>query len=406
MLTQCYATVVPVPKCRNPSLCDYRPISILPAASKIFEKLVYEKYVKDKVRNVVSREQFAFVPGAGTGTTCALVRVTNRLLGFLDPESGAVRLLFIDFTKAFDQLPFAVTLNHFANAGFSRGFVVWLYSYLHNRYQRVRLRGEHSAWIPVVSGVPQGSILGPVLFAVVVDALKCLHSNSYLVKFADDVTIIHTVRKSDEDQLQSELDHVMQWSRSVGLKVNSAKTKTMVCCTKSGLANKLRHLYNGPQLIEQVQAFKLLGVTLADNFRWNQHVTNVVRVASQRLYGLRRPRGWIADKVCLWRIYFALIRSVLAYGFPAVCNMTRRLQAQLLRVEQRAVAIIGSRPPVALDEFLLQQCRTLASAIESPAHRLHDLIRIVEKGYTLRSRPRRAPLSRTTRFKNSFIMYL
>ena len=230
------AIITPVPKKPRPSCPgDYRPISLLPLLSKIAEKIVATHWIKPYIRGRLQADQFAYIPGPGTGTSTALTLLYHKVLQFLDGESGAVRLLSIDFSRAFDKLPHSAIQQAIMSFNFPGEAVAWISDFLTNRRQRTRADGILSSWAKVTSGVPQGSVIGPLLFCTVLDSLSPLHDNTRMIKYADDVTILHFVRETGDESLQSEWDHVTSWSSRIGLPVNAAKCAVMDYVTKSGL---------------------------------------------------------------------------------------------------------------------------------------------------------------------------
>ena len=197
------ANIIPIPKCSHPlSISDYRPISMLPILSKLLERLVVKKVIVPLVIDRVSTSQFAYLPRLGSGTIPALVTVHHKIVHFLDSSPGAVRLLSTDFSKAFDKLPHHVILDACRRFDLPDSIVGWVSSFLSNRKQRVFINSKVSEWVSIPSGVPQGSVLGPILFCLAVDNLKAVCDNSVIVKYADDVLLLHFVRHASDDQLQ------------------------------------------------------------------------------------------------------------------------------------------------------------------------------------------------------------
>ncbi|MEL7308580.1 MAG: reverse transcriptase family protein, partial [Pseudomonadota bacterium] len=220
-LKKAYVTPVPkVPRAANVS--DFRPISLLPIVSKVFEKLVSKHFILPCIRDRLT-SQFAYIPGPGSGTCCSLTYIYDRMLKFLD-TSGAVRVLSIDFSKAFDKILHSSIVTSAQKFCLPPNIINWIKSFLSNRFQCVRVKGVFSSWSLIRSGVPQGSVLGPILFCMVVDSLSSVSPNSLCVKYADDITILHFVRCVSDDHLQSELDNVCDWSRVNKLCLNESKS--------------------------------------------------------------------------------------------------------------------------------------------------------------------------------------
>ena len=203
------ANVTPVAKnSQAKDVRDFRPISILPALSKVFEKLFCCKYVVPYICDKVEHNQFAYVPGPGKGTTVALTCIYHHILRFLDTESGCVRVAAVDLSKAFDSLTHRSVIDACIHFKLPKASVKWIMSYLSNRCQRVFLNGVTSPFVSVDRGVPQGSVIGPILFSMVIDSLVPVCKNSHFFKYADDLTVLHFIRNNAEDQLQIEMEQI------------------------------------------------------------------------------------------------------------------------------------------------------------------------------------------------------
>ena len=157
------ANVVPIPKCSTPSSEDYRPISLISLVGKLFERIIL-KSVKQELLCLYGAQQHAFRPRGST--TSALVQIHDTITRYLDMSNvDAVRLTCLDLSKAFDKLHHNRLLNYLAANDVNKGFVLWLRDYLCDRQQRVKINGNFGPTIHILSGVPQGSVLGPYLCA-------------------------------------------------------------------------------------------------------------------------------------------------------------------------------------------------------------------------------------------------
>ena len=155
------ANVVPVPKCQNPGPNDFRPISLLTSLSKVLVRFVLKKCLIPTMAKRMDPRQFAFVPGDGKGTTCALTLLQHEVLSYLDKQSGAVRMLQVDLCKAFDKARHSVALTAMGKLGAPSFILKWLLSYLSGRQMRIKCGTALSDWIPISSNVPQGTLLAP-----------------------------------------------------------------------------------------------------------------------------------------------------------------------------------------------------------------------------------------------------
>ena len=193
-------------------------------------------------------------------------------------------LLNYDFSKAFDSIFHTVLLNKLKLLEFPLGFVNLISSYLTNRYQCVKIGSVLSDPLPVTSGAPQGSLLGPFLFILYCYDIKPLFQDTSLVMYADDVSEVCPIYKSSVqssiETINSEFFNISDWAEMNCLKLNVSKTKA-ICIKKKNCVI----FFPFPFLV--THECKLLGVIWNENLNWNSHFYNVLKVCSRRLYLLR-----------------------------------------------------------------------------------------------------------------------
>jgi hypothetical protein len=260
------SNVIPVPKCQRPKPDEFRPISLLPILSKIGEKIVLKKWLIPHVVSHMDKHQFAFIPGTGKGTTCALTLLNHRILSHLD-KPGAMRVVLLDYSKAFDRVLHDGIIDALIRLRAPQEAIQWVYSYLVGRCQRVVSGNVMSEWTEVSSGVPQGSVLGPFLFAALIDSLKPQSPSVTYIKFADDVTPLIPIRSPQDDCSESELEHILSWSRTHSLSLNLKKCQTLDLCTKKGLQLKQLTSSDGT-VLESVSSARILGVQFSTDMKW------------------------------------------------------------------------------------------------------------------------------------------
>ena len=394
------AHLTPIPKSSNAKkVNDFRPISLLPILSKMLEKLVAVKWILPFIKNKLSQTQFAYLPGPGKGTTSALTLLYHRVLQFLDKESGSVRVLTLDYAKAFDRLPHSAILESACNFKLPFQAVQWIHNFLTDRRQRVHIPHSTSDWFCVPSGVPQGSVLGPLLFCLVIDNLSPICPNSDMLKFADDVTLLHYVRTPSDDCLAKEWNSINAWSARVGLSLNIEKCSVMDISTKRSLRlSPISELANKDHT-------KILGVTFSSDLSWNKHIDIIVSKANKRIFVMRNLKRSGCPPQILCQVYKALIQSVLTYSFPVFCNLPKYLMDRLLRVERRILKLIGNDSAPSLTTNAERQCKKLFSNIlRDSTHPLRELF--IPREPTFRNRcTLRPPRTRTKRFGNSFLRF-
>ena len=214
------ALITPIPKVNKPSSpSEYRPISSLPVLSKVLERLYADKFLLPRLKERASPSQHAFIPKAGAGTLSALTLLNDHILRFLDTP-GVLRVLSADYSKAFDKISHAVILKAVIDFGFPKAVFSWVAAYLSEREQRVKVGDSLSCWSSITSGVPQGSVVGPLLFVLATDSFSpCCH-NTKVVRYADDITIVHFVCTESDDSLQVKWTNLVNWSNEHSLPLN------------------------------------------------------------------------------------------------------------------------------------------------------------------------------------------
>ena len=325
--------ITPVPKSQPISKDNLRPISLLPALSKVCEKAVLNSGIATKLRENFGRFQFGNIPGSST--TTAHICLHDFITTLLDKKSTlGVLLLAYDFTKAFDQLGHDVIIKTLADNSFPLPFIRWIADYLNDRKQMVKIFNSVSKPLLVNSGVPQGSVLGPFLFNLVMGSLKPLKQSTHIIKFVDDCTfVIPVIEGETSNIIIQEHQNMKNWSSSVGLQLNLAKCKSLwipksTNCTVPDIPN-----------VTASTEVKILGVTFTQSLKWDRHFQNINKIASRRLYALRVLRP-LLDPPNLARVYYGLIRSVIEYVSPLFIGMLSKNQETVDRIQRRAHRIV------------------------------------------------------------------
>jgi hypothetical protein len=400
------AYVSPIPKIEKPrSVSDYRPISMLPMLSKVFEKVVCSKWLLPSIRDRIDTNQFAYIPGAGKGTVMATTSMYLHCLKYLDKRSGCVRVVTIDLKKAFDKTTHHSIAEACIRFNISRNLTLFVLSFLTNRRQRVFFNNSFSPWAAVTSGVPQGSVLGPILFCMVVDDLVPICENSLFFKYADDLTILNFYDDVKDDNLQHEVDNVVSWCKSKSLDMNLAKCFSMNIVTKKSLLCSSVSITNDVPLSD-VQHLKILGCYFSADMKWDKHVDFCVRKASRRIYLILSLKRAGCSSRLLFNVYTSCIRPILLYCFPTYCNIPQFLRRKLLSVEKRIFRIISSDDelPSLFSASDVMCERLFQRIVRDPCHPLRQFFE-VRQGSSRNVCPLRRPRTRTKRFLNSFIRF-
>ena len=327
------ADVVPLPKVSNPKLQDLRPISKLSICSKILERLVLQS-VKKQLLSHYGHNQYGFRPHSST--LLAHISIQEFITARLDdPEVKDVAIVSFDMAKAFDKLNHKALLTTLEKIHLPKNFILWCKSYLRNRRQCVVLNsGIRSCSSAVTSGVPQGSVLAPYLFATHMGSLTPFSSLAHMTKYADDVVILLPIySNTDTDAvLKEEVDNMSNWCRINGLELNQEKTKVM-------FLKEQRHLQNLLTTYPVANELKVLGLVYESYLKWNQEISKRCKKASQRLFVLRQLKR-LLHKSELVRTHNNFVLSLLEYCAPVFLGISSENSSRLEKIQRRAHNIV------------------------------------------------------------------
>ena len=308
--------VVPIPKGSDAgSPNNYRPISLLVVLSKILEKHVHSIITQHlNLCHPISNQQWGFT--AGRSTIGALLSTVHDWFKLLE-EGKDICAVFLDYRKAFDSVPHRTLIEKLEGIGVNPYIIAWLSDYLTSRKQRVVVDGSMSSPTDVFSGVPQGSILGPLLFLIYIDGVTEveLSNNSRLVLYADDVLIYSPIScHTDCQLLQHDINTICAWSIEQHLTLNPQKCKftTISRKRKPTTTPFTFKLNNFP--MEEVDQFKYLGVLFCHNLSWSPHITATCAKAKKILGLLYRRFYNHSSSECLKQLYLSLVRPHLDYA--------------------------------------------------------------------------------------------
>ena len=336
------ARVTPLHK--NASKCDsdnYRPISILPVISKVFERIIYDQFYFYLCSNgLISKFQSGF--RALHSTTTALLFATDNWL--VNMDKGLINgVLYLDLRKAFDSVDHQILLNKLELYGVQGNSLALFDSYLKGRSQMCVVNGTISSPQMISHGVPQGSILGPLLFLLFINDLpNCLkHSTPGL--FADDTNV--TVADRDiyviENLLNEDLEQMSKWLTSNKLSLNLTKTEFMLI----GSLKRLKEIDRNPDIriadvsIQRVSHSKLVGVHIDEGLTWDQHVAHIIKKVLAALKAIRNVRDFV-DIQTLIMIYKSLVEPYFVYCSAVWDSLGIGLAKRLQKLQNRAARII------------------------------------------------------------------
>nr|CAI5852316.1 unnamed protein product [Callosobruchus analis] len=327
------ASVLPIPKVTTPKeLSDLKPVCRLPVLSKVLEKLYFSpmlEYLTDN--NLLPSNQSGFRKGFSTVT--ALSKTLDDILRATD-QGEITALILLDFSKAFDTLGRNLLLSKFHYYGFSEIIIRFFESYLSNRCQYVSIDGRVSSTRPVTKGVPQGSILGPLLFLLFTIDMDVNVKDCTLHQFADDVQVIRSFPKEDlyiaSADINITLENIYKYSCKHGLRINPHKTAA-VCFGNipADLTDSLNLTINGNK-IQPCDTVKCLGLKIDSKLRFRQHVNSIISKCYLTLKNLYQSRSFLTfplrKQLCESLVLSHLNYADTIYGPCLDSNSAARIQ--------------------------------------------------------------------------------
>ena len=301
------ANISPVFKKGDRHLAEnYRPVSLTTVLCKLLEHIICGHLLKHlEKHSILTDRNHGFRSGYSTETQ--LLITMNDLLKLYDNKCQ-VDVAILDFSKAFDTVPHDKLLQKLENYGVRGNLLVWLSAFLKNRNMNVVVEGEHSVSVSVESGVPQGTVLGPLMFLCHINDLPDSVKSTVRL-FADDCLLYHPIRSDKEHLvLQNDLHELEKWADLWGMKFNAKK------CYILSVRQKSTFFYELDQtILQQVNSNPYLGVTLSDDLTWETHINNICKKANSTLGFLKRNLRNCAQD-CRKLAYISLVRSSLEYG--------------------------------------------------------------------------------------------
>lgn len=338
-------------------LVNYRPISLISNVAKIFEKILKHRIMSYmKKFNIISDRQFGFMQGRSTED--AISYLTSYIYEALDRTQPCLGI-YIDLAKAFDTVCHKKLLNKLKNCGIRGNVLNLLKSYLTDRVQYVKIDNYISSANSVKYGVPQGTVLGPILFTLYINNLLSLKVEGTIISFADDTVILY---KSDtwqnlKNKAENDFKNIKKWFDYNLLTINYNKTNYLPFTSYSN------HLPNlGPLKIEEtieipeVTSVKYLGIIIDRHMRWNLHVNSLTKKLRGLLSTFKYLKSYL-DVADLKIIYYALVQSLISYGIIGWGGVNESHLKQLNNVQKWIIRIIFSKSITYPSDLLYEECQ-------------------------------------------------
>jgi hypothetical protein len=385
------AKVTPIyKKGKKKQPCNYRPVSLTSVVCKIMEKMIRKQIMGHLDRNnLLTDAQYGF--RNRRSTVLQLLKVLDHWTELLD-EGKCLDVLYLDFSKAFDTVPHKRLLHKLEAYGIKGNMLNWITYFLTARRQQVSVNGILSSWIEVLSGIPQGSVLGPLLFILYINDLPDL-IGSFTVLFADDTKVYSTVNTEDQHRgLQEDLNKLINWSDRWQLSFNADKCKVL----HYGGANQQYEYTMGEAVVKKDHEEKDLGVLFSTDLKFSRHIAAAANKGNRVVGAIRRSFRSM-DKQMFMQLYKSLVRGHLEYANTVWAPIKLADVDHLEKVQRRATKLVpeirNMTYPQRLRELklpslvyrrargdMIETYKLLHGLVDSPQHMP---LQLHERGYTV-----------------------
>ncbi len=319
---------------------NYRPISLLPIIGKVFERLVYNRvYSFISKMNILTDKQYGFQKGKATEH--ALLELQSKIIYAIEHKLNSC-CIFLDFAKAFDTVNHNILLDKLYHYGIRGTIHDWFKSYLSNRQQCVQVNGHLSEFTTVRHGVPQGSILGPLLFLLYInDIVKTTPKLEFLL-FADDTSIFLSGKdlKSMESTLNTELDNISNWLKANKLSLNIKKSNILVFRNRVTKQTETMDVKIDGNSIDEKTYAKYLGLLIDNKLTFKNHIDYVHTKLKKGNAILARLRYFV-PKENVRNVYYAHIESHLNYGSLVWGSAANYHVEKIVRSQKKSIKIMN-----------------------------------------------------------------
>jgi hypothetical protein len=335
---------------------NYRPVSLTSICCKVLESIARDHIMNHMMENdLLSDKQYGFVKGRST--MLQLLHMLDNWTSSLE-EGGQVDAIYTDFEKAFDKVPHKRLISKLEAYGVNKSLIKWIQDFLKDRTQRVRVKGSYSGWGKVTSGIPQGSILGPLLFLLYINDLPVFcEQESGIYLFADDAKIFRHIKcEADYEKLQNSIDALQEWSRNWLLSMNITKCKVI----SVGRDVDVRRVYSfreGKQTRQLIRETQIndLGVTIDDRLGFRDHIQRKINKAYSMIGLLKRNFSQVSVEGFIM-LYKAMVRSHLDYCNSVWAPHRKEDIERLEKVQRRALKVIPGMKGLKYEEKL-RRCK-------------------------------------------------
>lgn len=364
---------------------------------KTLERMILDQ-IRPSVSTFLDPLRFAYQPHLGVDD--AIIFLLNRLYTHLDQTASSVRIMFFDFSSAFDTIKPALLGEKLTEMQVDAPLVSWMIDYLTGRPQYVRLQSCVSDRVVSNTGAPQGTVLSPFLFTLYTTDFSYRSESCHLQKFSDDSAIVGCVSGGEELEYRTVIKDFVRWCELNNLQLNVTKTRELVVDLKRTKSPVSPVSIQGA-CVDTVEEYKYLGVHIDNKLDWARNTDALFKKGQSRLYFLRRLRSFNICRTTLRMFYESVVSSAIL--FALVCWGSRLKVAdsnRLNKVIRKAGDVIGVKLDSLESVMERRMLEKLQSILENTTHPLHQFL--VQHRSTRTGRLR-LPTSKTERHRRSFL---
>ena len=364
---------------------------------KVFERCLLS-YLDPIVSNSIDPYQFAY--RSKRSVEDAILHVMNNVYKHLEKLGSSVRLMFYDFSSAFNTIQPHLLCDKLINCDLFPSTILWILDYLSSRPQVVKLSPTVcSNSITTNTGAPQGTVLSPFLFSIYTSDCRPSHDSCFVDKYADDTVLTGLITNDFDNEYVHEITPFVNWCKMNHLVLNIDKTKEMVIDFRKTIIPPNKIVIDDKE-VERVGDFKYLGVVLDNKLSWRHNTDHCIKKIKPRMYCLRKLKSFDVNKNLLQIFYTSVLSSVLTFGIPCWGScISKQDKDKLNKLIRKAGGIIGCG-----QNDIDMLCKT--KAIKKMRQILNDSTHPLNEDYKVipRSGRLRMPKIRTSRYCNSFVL--